>query len=130
MNNAQAFMMGQIHQNDPHMVFDWDRAAKRILESKAAVASAGLRSDWEYTGGTIYEDGKPVTDSYTYLCSTWAVPELELDGVLEPCWRYMEGSGWNEDTKWPQSALDILSGKTIFVEAIESSKLLDSRSEV
>lgn len=94
---------------NPLMVFDWDKAARRIKESGAKVAGAGLRDDWFWTGGTIYVNGDPVRDSYTYLASLWAVPELELDGVKEPCY-VVAPPDWDEHTKWPQSALDILKG--------------------
>lgn len=51
-------------------------------------------------------------DDYTYLSSTWAVPELKIGDVLVPCYRMKsEVPGWGSDTKWPKSALDILSGK-------------------
>lgn len=49
------------------MVFDWDKAARLIQEKKPKWATAGLRGDWEYTGGTIYEDGKPVMDDASNL---------------------------------------------------------------
>lgn len=93
------------------MVFDWDEAARRIVASGDTVASAGLRADWEFTGGDIFADGKPYLDSYTYLASTWATPEIEIDGVRSACFRMMSDSpGWDEHTKWPESALAILRG--------------------
>lgn len=92
------------------MIFDWDKAAKLIRERKPQRASAGLRGDWEYTGGIIFEDGKPVMDYYTYLASTWATPELIMDGDIVECYRMNhEVPGWNHATKWPKSALDILN---------------------
>lgn len=109
MNTWAAFAMGEANRGKELMVFDWDKAARLIRERKPKCASAGLRSDWEYTGGTIYEDGKPVMDDYTYLASTWAVPELNMDGAIVECYRMKhEVPYWNSDTKWPQSALDIL----------------------
>jgi hypothetical protein len=93
-------------------VFDWERAACRILEIKPQEASAGLGEDWEYTGGTIYRDGEAVTDSYTYLASTWAIPELDMDGEVEECWRWMDDKcKWDADTMWPYEALRILKNK-------------------
>lgn len=113
------------------MVFDWDRAARLIRERKPERASAGLRSDWEYTGGTIYEDGKPVMDDYTYLASTWAVPELDMDGDIVECFRMEhEVPGWNSKTKWPKSALDILNAKSMTQEeAIKQIEKLKSYCE-
>ena len=114
MNTWAAFVMGEANRGKELMVFDWDKAARLIRERKPECASAGLRSDWEYTGGTIYEDGKPVMDDYTYLASTWAVPELDVDGDIVECFRMEhEVPKWNSDTKWPQSALDILNAKEV-----------------
>jgi hypothetical protein len=92
-------------------VFDWDKAAALIREHKPKLAGAGLSSDWEWTGGDIYRDGQPVTDSYTYLSSRWATPELELDGVSFDCWKFRDETEWDSDTKWPASALAILNGE-------------------
>ena len=62
----QAFMMEEANRNKELMVFDWERAAQRIKETGAKEASAGLYSDWEYTGGAIWRDGKPVDSDDTY----------------------------------------------------------------
>jgi hypothetical protein len=93
----------------PLRVFDWDKAATLIREHQPTVVGAGLKSDWDWTGGTIFEHGKPVTESYTYLASLWAAPELTLDDVTVECWRLAsETPGWDAHTKWPESALAIL----------------------
>lgn len=111
MDSMSAFMMGERNRGKPLMVFDWDEAARRIASSGATSASAGLRNDWEYTGGDILAEGGPVLDSYTYLASTWAVPEIEINGVKSACFRMQEDSpGWDSGTKWPESALAILDG--------------------
>lgn len=109
MDTMQAIAMGQANRGKEMMVFDWDRAAKRILESGAKEARAGLANDWEYTGGTIFQNGEPNTKSWTYLASTWAKPELELDGQKEDCFKMKnEVPKWGPNTKWPESALNIL----------------------
>ncbi len=101
--------MGEANRNKPLMVFDWNTAAKLIKERNPQKASAGLRSDWEWTGGDIYKDGQPCLDDYTFLSSTWATPEIEIDGEVIACWIYQKDSdNWNSDTKWPESALNIL----------------------
>lgn len=111
MDSSKAFCLGMASRDKPVMVFDWDKAARLIKERGAREASAGLRDDWEWTGGTIYADGKPDTDSYTYLASTWAVPELDIDGEVLDCYVMKdERPDFDSDTKWPKSALDILSG--------------------
>lgn len=112
MNTFDALMMGVMNRGKEPMVFDWDKAARLILESGCKTASAGLRGDWAYTGGVIFEGGKPVTNSYTFLSSTWAVPEIEIDGERYPCFRMQhEVPKWGAETKWAKSALKILQGE-------------------
>lgn len=110
MDSMSAFAMGLASRDKPKMIFDWDRAALRIKESGCKTASAGLRDDWGCTGGLIFDDGKPVSedDTYVYLASTWAVPELEIGGEVEPCYFVDDGRGWDSGTYWPESALEIL----------------------
>jgi hypothetical protein len=92
------------------MVFDWIKAAEIIKSEKPQRVSAGLRSDWEYTGGEIYRDGEIVTDDYTFLASTWATPEICVDGDVRDC--YVVGHPtWDAGTKWPDEALAILNHK-------------------
>ena len=109
MNSMMAFARGEASRGQPSMVFDWEKAARLIADNQPQMASAGLSGDWEWTGGVVFEDGQPVTDSYTYLASTWATPELKMDGVTVECWRFAQDTpGWNFDTKWPPEALAIL----------------------
>lgn len=120
MNTLAAFAMGEMNRGKEMKVFDWDKAARLILEYGAYEAYAGLGGDWEYTSGLIYRDGKPVTNDYTYLASTWATPEIEIDGTTMDCYRMeSETPGWDAGTKWPSSALAILEGKIIDGEKVE-----------
>lgn len=119
MDTATAFALGRAHRDSPSRVFDWVKAAQmirdRFLVGNLKMASAGLRDDWEYTGGTIFENGSPVPedDTYTYLASTWAIPELSLDGDIFDCWVWKKDSpGWESDTYWPPEALAILKNTT------------------
>lgn len=115
MDTMQAFVRATSAQaaGAKQMIFDWNKAAQLIKERSPRIASAGLQSDWEYTGGTIYtdEDG-PLTreDSYTYLSSNWATPELDLDGDIIPCFITSDNNpeNWDSSTMWPASALEIL----------------------
>lgn len=112
MDTLSAFARGEANRGRESMVFDWDKAANLIVESGAVSASAGLRGDWEWTGGDILENGKPVPreDTYVFLASTWATPELSLDGETVDCFKMeSETPGWNADTYWPESALAILA---------------------
>lgn len=118
MDTLSAFALGQANKGNPLRVFDWVRAAEKInhlrLKGEIQVASAGLRDDWEWTGGRIYANGQivPEEDTYTYLSSTWAIPELEIDGEVSECWIWEEDSpGWDFGTYWPPEALAILNNK-------------------
>ena len=110
MDTLSAFARGEENRGKRLMVFDWEKAARLIVESGAKHASAGLRDDWEWTGGAILSKGNPVPrdETYTYLASTWAVPELELDGVIQECFIMEDERGWDSHTYWPKEALDIL----------------------
>lgn len=108
MDTMTAFAMGQANRGKPLKVFDWNKAAALIRERKPTIASAGLAEDWNWTGGDIYRDGEPVPkeDTYTYLASTWATPELDLDGETVDCFLMQEETdGWDAETYWPHSAL-------------------------
>jgi len=112
MNTLDAFARGEVNRGKEEMVFDWDEAARRIAATKPKVASAGLAQDWDWTGGDIYRDGKPVNadDTYVFLASTWATPELDMDGVVQSCFKMeSETPGWTSSTYWPESALAILA---------------------
>lgn len=110
MDTLSAFAKGQANRDKEAMVFDWDKAARLIVEHAATEAGAGLRGDWEYTGGTIFTNGAPVKEPHTYLSSTWAVPEIEINGTMYDCYRMeSELPGWHSDTVWPESSLKILA---------------------
>lgn len=112
MDTMNAFMMGETNRHKELKVFDWDKAAQLIKENGFKDASAGLAGDWEYTGGEIFTDGKPNMDDYTYLASTWATPEIEIDGEVYDCYKMeSETPNWDSHTKWPKSALDIINQK-------------------
>lgn len=112
MNTFQAFAKGQANRSKPLMVFDWAKAARLIKKHKPQTASAGLCGDWVYTGGEIYKYGEIVTDSYTYLASTWAEPELEMDGEVYDCYIMGNKTKWDAHTKWPEEAIRILNGRS------------------
>jgi hypothetical protein len=110
MDSMKAFMLGEANRGKEMKVFDWDLAARLIKEKKPGEARAGLESDWEWTGGTIFVDGKPTETSGAYLASTWATPELEMDGIVIPCFKMeSETPGWGAKTHWPESARKILA---------------------
>lgn len=111
MDTMKAFLKGEATRGNEMKVFDWNKAARIIKAQKAKSASAGLSGDWEYTGGTILKNGKPVPveDTYTFLASTWATPELQINGKIISCYKMeSEVPGWGSSTYWPESALKIL----------------------
>lgn len=112
MDSMSAFAKGMANRGKEEMVFDWDKAAQLIKEKGATSASAGLSGDWEWTGDEILTNGRPVPegDSWVFLASTWATPELEIDGEVIDCYRMQgETDGWDAETYWPESALKILN---------------------
>lgn len=109
---------GQINRKlgKPLMVFDWDKAAE-IIKEKLKLhpdlkAEAGLQGDWAYTGGVIFENGKPTNDEYTYLQSNWAKPTLILEWDGEEQEEIICETEGNErfgsDSKWDDKSLAIL----------------------
>lgn len=100
--------------NNPFKTFDWDKAAKIISQKLKyfpnLMAEAGLQGDWDYTGGVIFELGKPVMDTYTFLTSNWAVPTLILSWDGKPryeieCYVLEKESRFNSDSKWDKTSL-------------------------
>lgn len=119
MDSFAAMAMGMANRGQPLMVFDWEKAALLIRERQPQVASAGLAQDWEWTGGVIYQNNAPVPadETYVYLASTWATPELSLDGEIIECYRmrdavpdswYVDGNDNPANIYWPPVALTIL----------------------
>ena len=111
MDSMSAFAKVEANRGKPLMVFDWEKAATIILEQTPTTARAGLSGDWEYTGGDIWLDGRPVPadETYVFLASTWAAPELDIDGVVMECWRYQKDTpSWGSVTYWPPEAVAII----------------------
>ena len=105
----EAFARAQIaRQNGARSrVFDWKKAARLIAERHPKWAMAGLALDMEDTGGYIWEDGKIVTDDYTFLKSNWAEPILIMSDYEDnpiSCWVYADETDWDAKTKWPYEA--------------------------
>jgi hypothetical protein len=111
MDTLSAWGMAQLSRGREMKVFDWDKAAKIIKERKPVIAEAGLESDYEWTLGPIYENGKRTPErGCTYLISTWATPMLIVDGDEMSCYKMQsEHPEWNDETWWPKSAVEILA---------------------
>lgn len=114
MDTLSAFAMGQANKGQPKKVFDWHKAAELIKERKPELVSAGLCGDWDWTGGDIWKNGEPIPEdeTYVYLASNWATPEIEIDGEKLDCF-VMEGEtdGWDSSTYWPESSVEILKAQ-------------------
>ena len=113
---AMAMSRAAAQRGAKQMIFDWDKAARLIKERKPKEAHAGLQSDWEYTGDTIWSaKGGPLSrdECSAYLSSNWATPELDLDGDIIPCFITADNNpnNWDSGTVWPESALAILNAK-------------------
>jgi len=112
MDTMNAFAMGEANRGKELMVFDWEKAARLIKQNKVNRAYAGLSDDWEWTGGIIFENGKPVPIDRkdVYLASTWATPELQINSKIIPCYKMQnETPNWDAETYWPEEALKILN---------------------
>lgn len=119
MDMLEVFVRGAANRGKPRMVFDWDMAARLIRERGAASASAGLCGDWAWTGGEILRNGKPIPkdDTYVYLASTWATPELSIDEDVVDCYimedevpaEWLKSGEDYPSIYWPASALSILN---------------------
>lgn len=105
----------------PQMAFDWDKAAniikEKLIEHPDLKAEAGLQGDWDYTGGVIFENGKPSNQEYTFLSSNWATPTLilEWDGEEQEeieC-SILANERFNSGTKWDEISLNILGITTL-----------------
>lgn len=110
MDTLLAFRMGELNRGKERMVFDWDKAAKLIVEKRPEIAVAGLDQDLEYTADVIFDQRNIMTDARPYLASTWATPVLILDDVSYDCYKMeSEVPEWDEHTVWPDSAKDIMA---------------------
>lgn len=115
MDSMSAFAMGRAARaaGAEGKVFDWERAARILVERHPNVAVAGLAEDMEWTSATVWRNGAPAPDrDGAYLFSLWATPILEIDGESIECWlRPKDAKGWSDDTWWPPEALAIVRGE-------------------
>lgn len=115
---GQGFLgiQSQAAAGNPQKVFDWNKAASIIKDKykkhKDLIAEAGLQGDWDYTGGIIFKEGKPINDNYTYLSSNWATPKLILSWNNQEqeeieCFLIGEDK-YSSDSKWDEESLKTL----------------------
>ena len=93
-------------------IFDWNKAARLIVESKVETAKAGLEEDWENTSRIIWFRGI-VAEGNTPIESRFATPVVEIDGEKIACYIFdCDLDNWQEK-EWPNLARIIVS-KNIF----------------
>jgi hypothetical protein len=110
--DERAFAKGAANKGKEKRVFDWISAAKKIKEKNPQIAQAGLQGDFEYTSGTIYEDGQPLRSVSCYLASNWATPILVMDDEVYECFLMEEQTEYDQNTMWPEEALTIIESET------------------
>ena len=106
-------------RGNKQMAFDWDKAAsiikEKLIKYPDLTAEAGLQGDWEFTGGVIFENGKPTNENYTYLSSNWAKPTLILSWngqeQEEIVCEIEHNDRFTAKTKWDKDSLAILGIK-------------------
>jgi len=114
MDHLSAMARGIANRGREQKVFDWDKAAKIIVECGVKGAVAGLSGDFEYTGDQILIDGIPQKEHlYCYFASTWATPQLLIDGKYIDCYKMESDTDWDHETVWPESALAILKANQL-----------------
>lgn len=99
--------MGAMNSEKELMVFDWDKAVELIKENNYKNCGAGLDGDFEWTAGDILVNGKPHTEDYTYLSSTWAKPQLIVydedgDFFTIDCFLMKSKTSYDAYTKFPE----------------------------
>lgn len=113
---VEGFLGSTAPMGSPLKAFNFDMAANLIKEKLKdhpdLIAEAGLEGDWDYTGGVIFQDGKPVSDDYTYLASNWAIPTLifswgEKEQESIDCW-VEENKRFNSNSQWDEQSLKLL----------------------
>lgn len=109
--DERAFAKGAANKGKEKRVFDWISAAKKIKEKKPQIAEAGLQGDFEYTSGTIYEDGEVLRSRSCYLASNWATPILVMDDEVYECFLMEEQTEYDQNTMWPEEALAIIESE-------------------
>jgi hypothetical protein len=112
VDTSTAFNRGESNRDKPYMIFDWVKAATIIVDKDIKNAVAGLNEDFEWSADQILKDGKPESDGYSYLSSTWAKPILvDADtGEEHDCYCMEDNNprNYKADSKWDSEALEIL----------------------
>lgn len=68
---------------------DWEKAEQICQQHPDSTIHAGLREDWGWTSGVIFDHGKFYDGGILYNQSRWATPILDIDGEEIECWSYL-----------------------------------------
>jgi hypothetical protein len=109
LNTHSKAAMAETRKDGREMVFDWEKAARVIVERRATAAAAYLGNDYRATWRPILSEGRPADTEFIWLASAWGIPTLEINGeTAVPCWRWTDETSWDGSTYWPAAALAIL----------------------
>ena len=99
---------GRASRNNPMRYFDWDEAARRIVQANGKNVFVMLDKDRAANCAVIVKEGVVVLDDDDcYQGSTWDIPTLGIDGEEKPCWT-MDKQWFGARAWWPESALQIM----------------------
>lgn len=133
LDTQQAFKNGQDNRDKPYKIFDWVKAAHIIVDNDIKNAVAGLDGDFEWTADLILEKGKPLSDGYSYLWSTWATPTLvDADSEKEyPCFCTEDNNPrhYDKKSKWDEESLEILKKGKPKLEPKKKAVVLDDKTK-
>lgn len=109
LNTVKAmFQFGHISKDKCDMVFDWEKAAQIIKDTRPYIAYAQLEEDWEKETRKIYQGGIPVYSETVH--SQKYRPMLVVNSEKPiPCFKMEYDTNGMEP--WPTRALNILEGK-------------------
>jgi hypothetical protein len=100
-----------------YKIFDWDKAARLIKEKKPKMpVLAGIKEDWHYTFGAIYDNGEIINDSSPWTYSNLYTPQMVINREFIECWIYAKEElifSKDELNHWTESAINILNGNDI-----------------
>lgn len=104
-------------------IFDWNKAATIIKANNPKKAYAYVGSLRKHTEVTIWQNDTimPKTPSFLISYDNFGGGiHLGCDGFATPCSVLLSNTdGWNRDTWWPASAVEILNGKKTVMEEFD-----------
>lgn len=112
----RAFKRGRESIKNEMKIFNWESAAKFIVENRPEVAAMSLNGDYEISYREIYRGGKIVThhkDIALFCGSTWATPVFVANDKVYECYLPASQTKHKQKTYWPKEAREILEKEKI-----------------